>query len=127
MADWWQIGQWSDWWHHGNDLAAANDLQAAQAAPETAVAAAQVVSDQQAAQAAPETAVAAVPKGPPTAKRFQVDALNGRLYMLTLDALMAQSQVPNHFSDHNAVLKYVRDHQEHEGQGTKELSLECEA
>ena len=44
--------------------------------------------------------------------------------MLTLDALMAQRQVPNHFSDHNAVLKYVRDHQEHEGQGTKELSLE---
>ena len=43
---------------------------------------------------------------------------------LTLDALLELRQVPNHFSDHNGVLKYVRDQSEYEGQVTKELSLE---
>jgi hypothetical protein len=123
MADWWQ-SSWHGWEDaNGQQWRApqwrANDQQAAVAA----------VSKPQ--QPTPKGFVLDVkPKGPPPASRianipdageFAVAA--GEVYMLTLDDLKEQREVPSHHSDHSGVLKYVRYSQEYDSQGTKELSL----
>ena len=64
---------------------------------------------------ATQPAVAAAAKAPPT-------TIDGHVILeVTLEALLAVRIVPNHYSDHNAVLKFERNRGECEGDGTRGL------
>ena len=64
---------------------------------------------------ATQPAVAAAAKAPPT-------TIDGNVNLeVTLEELLAKRIVPNHYSDHNAVLKYERECGEREGGGTRAL------